>query len=163
RVDRAPPPPPSAPCTPSSIGPPSTGCARCSGSPRPARYAWSTGSPPPGGAPVGPAATPGPRLCSWPPPGGAPPPRWWRRGAARVVAARGAVLERALGDLSANQRRTLHALLGKVMGGLVREKDGGAWTCRLCDLTACGRNEGRCPTANAAAAKYGVPAPGSSR
>jgi DNA-binding MarR family transcriptional regulator len=86
-----------------------------------------------------------------------------RRAAARVVAARGAVLERALGDLSANQRRTLHSLLGKVMGGLVREKDGGAWSCRLCDLTACGRNEGHCPTANAAAARYGVPAPGSSR
>jgi hypothetical protein len=26
------------------------------------------------------------------------------------------------------------------------------WTCRLCDLAACGRAEGECPTANAAAA-----------
>jgi DNA-binding MarR family transcriptional regulator len=86
-----------------------------------------------------------------------------RRAAARVVAARGAVLERALADLSINQRRTLHALLGKAMGALVRDKDGGAWICRLCDLEACGRDEGRCPTANAAAARYGVPLPRSSR
>jgi DNA-binding MarR family transcriptional regulator len=83
-----------------------------------------------------------------------------RRAAARVVAARTAVLNRALADLSTNQRRTLHALLGKVMAGLVRDKEGGAWTCRLCDLKACGRDEGRCPTANAAAVKYGVPPPG---
>jgi DNA-binding MarR family transcriptional regulator len=83
-----------------------------------------------------------------------------RRAAVRVAAARTGVLERALDDLSANQRRTLHALLGKVMAGLVREKDRGAWTCRLCDLKACGRDEGRCPTANAAAARSGVPPPG---
>jgi DNA-binding MarR family transcriptional regulator len=86
-----------------------------------------------------------------------------RRAAVRVVAARTAVLDRALADLSANQRRALHALLGKVMGAMVRDKDGGAWICRLCDLAACGRNEGHCPTANAAAARYGVPPPGSSR
>jgi DNA-binding MarR family transcriptional regulator len=80
-----------------------------------------------------------------------------RRAAARVAAARAAVLDRALDDLSASQRRTLHGLLGRVMAGLVREKDGGAWICRLCDLRACGRDEGHCPTANAAAAKYGTP------
>jgi rubrerythrin len=39
----------------------------------------------------------------------------------------------------------------------VRNKDGGAWICRLCDLEACDRAAGRCPTANAAAAKYGRP------
>jgi DNA-binding MarR family transcriptional regulator len=78
-----------------------------------------------------------------------------RRAAARVTAARAAVLERALGDLSPNQRRALHGLLGKVMAGMVRGKDGGAWICRLCDLPACGRDEGRCPAANAAAVKYG--------
>jgi DNA-binding MarR family transcriptional regulator len=78
-----------------------------------------------------------------------------RRAAARVAAARAAVLDRALADLSPNQRRALHGLLGKVMAGLVREKDGGAWICRLCDLRACGRDEGQCPTANAAAVKYG--------
>jgi DNA-binding MarR family transcriptional regulator len=81
-----------------------------------------------------------------------------RRAAVRVAAARAAVLDRALADLSPSQRRTLAGLLGKVMAGLVRDKDGGAWTCRLCDLDACGRADGRCPAANAAAARYGLPA-----
>jgi len=81
-----------------------------------------------------------------------------RRAAVRVASARAAVLDRALADLTANQRRTLEGLLGKVMAGMVREKDGGAWICRLCDLDACGRADGHCPSANAAAAKYGPPA-----
>ena len=82
-----------------------------------------------------------------------------RRAAVRVAAARAAVLNRALDDLTPHQRRSLHGLLGRVMAGLVRDKDGGAWICRLCDLPACGRDEGRCPTANAAAARYGTPPP----
>ena len=38
---------------------------------------------------------------------------------------------------------------------VVTGKDGGAWICRQCDLAACERATGRCPAANAAAAKYG--------
>jgi hypothetical protein len=45
-----------------------------------------------------------------------------------------------------------------VLGGVVRAKlarDAGGestrWTCRLCDLHACGRAEGTCPAAKAAA------------
>jgi DNA-binding MarR family transcriptional regulator len=82
-----------------------------------------------------------------------------RRVAAQVAAARAAVLTRALADLSAGEREALHGLLGRVMAGLVHRKDGGAWICRLCDLRACGHDEGRCPTAEAAAAKYGPPRP----
>jgi len=78
-----------------------------------------------------------------------------REAAERVAAARAEVLARALRDLSPAQRRTLHDLLGRVMGAVVQDKDGGAWICRLCDLRACGRAEGHCPTANAAAVKYG--------
>lgn len=78
-----------------------------------------------------------------------------RDAAARVSAARAEVLGRALRDLSGADRHTLHELLGRVMAAVVRDKDGGAWICRLCDLRACGRDEGDCPTANAAAAKYG--------
>ncbi|MBG0561519.1 MarR family winged helix-turn-helix transcriptional regulator [Actinoplanes aureus] len=81
-----------------------------------------------------------------------------RQAAARVDAARSAVLERALDRLPPDQRAVLHGLLGQVMTAVVRDKDGGAWICRLCDLGACGRDQGRCPTANAAAAKYGPPA-----
>ena len=49
-------------------------------------------------------------------------------------------------------------VMGRVMAGVVSEKDGGAWLCRMCDLTACGRDTGHCPTANAAAEKYGADA-----
>lgn len=82
-----------------------------------------------------------------------------RQAAARVSGARSTVLERALRNLSPDQRGTLHDLLGRLLAAVVEDKDGGAWICRLCDLHACGRDEGRCPTANAAAAKYGPPPP----
>ncbi len=77
-----------------------------------------------------------------------------RAAAERVTAARSAALTDLLGELSPAERETLHDLLGRLMAGVVRGKDGGAWLCRLCDVTACGRAEGRCPTANAAAVKY---------
>jgi DNA-binding MarR family transcriptional regulator len=80
-----------------------------------------------------------------------------RRAAERVAAARAGVLTSALDDLSASERETLHSLIGRVMASLVRDKDGGAWICRLCDLEACGRPAGQCPAANAAAVKYGSP------
>ena len=78
-----------------------------------------------------------------------------RQVAERVSATRAAVLRDALEDLSPDERDTLHALMGRVMASIVRAKDGGAWICRLCDVAACGQPDGECPTANAAAAKYG--------
>lgn len=78
-----------------------------------------------------------------------------RAAAQRVSAARAAVLDDALVDLSLEERQTLHDLLGRIAERIVDAKDGGAWICRLCDLTACGRPEGRCAVANAAAQKYG--------
>jgi DNA-binding MarR family transcriptional regulator len=78
-----------------------------------------------------------------------------RRAAERIAAARATLLADALDGLSAAERETLHSLMGRVMATVVDRKDGGAWICRLCDLTACGRPEGLCPTANAAAVKYG--------
>jgi DNA-binding MarR family transcriptional regulator len=80
-----------------------------------------------------------------------------RRAALRVSAARAGLLSGALAGLSAADRQALHALLGRIMANVVQAKEGGAWICRLCDLTACGRADGHCPTANAAAAKYGRP------
>lgn len=80
-----------------------------------------------------------------------------RRAAVRITEARAAVLGSALDGLSAADRRTLHELLSRVMANIVRDKDGGPWICRLCDLRACGRDAGQCPAANAAAAKYGAP------
>jgi DNA-binding MarR family transcriptional regulator len=78
-----------------------------------------------------------------------------RRVAAQITTERAAVLSGALDGLSAAEQDTLHALLGRVMTNMVNAKDGGAWICRLCDLTACGRPDGQCPAANAAAVKYG--------
>ncbi|OLE21410.1 MAG: hypothetical protein AUG44_27645 [Actinobacteria bacterium 13_1_20CM_3_71_11] len=78
-----------------------------------------------------------------------------RRVAARVSAARAATVTGALAGLSATERATLGRLLDRVMANVVHAKDGGAWICRLCDLTACERAEGHCPAANAARAKYG--------
>jgi len=79
------------------------------------------------------------------------------RAAARVSAARAGLLSGALAELSPTERSTLHELLGRVLGALVQSKvadapGAGGWTCRLCDLTACGRPEGHCPAANAARA-----------
>lgn len=82
-----------------------------------------------------------------------------REAAERVSAARAAVLTDALKELSPDERKVLHALMGRLMASMVHTKDGGAWICRLCDLEACGRVAGECPTANAAAAKYGPPSP----
>jgi DNA-binding MarR family transcriptional regulator len=77
-----------------------------------------------------------------------------RRAAERIRGARGAVLSRALDDLTPQQRKQLHELSSQVLASLVRTKvqsgqSGRGWTCRLCDLTACGRPEGHCPAANA--------------
>jgi DNA-binding MarR family transcriptional regulator len=51
---------------------------------------------------------------------------------------------------------TLRGLLAKVMAAVVAGKDGGAWTCRLCDLGACRRDEGECPALTAAQERFGL-------
>ena len=79
------------------------------------------------------------------------------RDAARdVTAARAGYLQRLLGGLADEERQTLHDLLSKIISAAVEEKSGGPWICRLCDLGACGRAAGRCPTAAAAAGRYGT-------
>jgi DNA-binding MarR family transcriptional regulator len=78
-----------------------------------------------------------------------------RRVAERVAAARAAVLQPLVDDLSSAEQETLRDLLSRMMAKVVAAKEGGAWICRLCDIGACGRGEGRCPAANAGAVKYG--------
>jgi len=73
-----------------------------------------------------------------------------------------AYLTSLLADFSPAEIRTLHDLLGRVMGQVVQQKQGGAWICRMCDLQACGRAAGNCPAASAAAAKYARPSEGTS-
>ncbi len=78
------------------------------------------------------------------------------RDRARAVgAARSAYLAGLVGDLSASEVDVLRGLLARVMSGVVVRKDGGAWTCRLCDLVACRRTEGECPAMSAALASRG--------
>jgi DNA-binding MarR family transcriptional regulator len=83
-----------------------------------------------------------------------------RRAARRVSDQRIAYLTSLLDDLSAAEARLLRDLLGRVMGQVVRQKQGGAWICRMCQLEACGRAAGNCPAANAAAARFGTTPPG---
>jgi DNA-binding MarR family transcriptional regulator len=79
------------------------------------------------------------------------------RTADRVRAGRLESLGEILAPLSAADRRALKAILDRLMAGIVEHKNGGAWLCRLCDIQACGRASGTCPTANAALVKYGEP------
>jgi DNA-binding MarR family transcriptional regulator len=73
-----------------------------------------------------------------------------RRAAARVSTARAAVLRDALSVLSAEERRSLDAIVSRVLVGLMRGPGAQRWMCRLCDVTDCGRDQGRCPVAAAA-------------
>jgi rubrerythrin len=74
-----------------------------------------------------------------------------------IEAARADALNAALAGFSAEELGQLHSLTGRIMANIVRDKDGGAWICRRCDLEACERASGQCPAANAAAEKYGRP------
>jgi DNA-binding MarR family transcriptional regulator len=80
-----------------------------------------------------------------------------RQAAQQVTAARATLLRSALDELPPAERETLHSLMSRIMASIVRSKEGGAWTCRLCDLDACGRASGHCPAANSAAAKTAIP------
>ena len=66
-------------------------------------------------------------------------------GAAQVGDARSAYLGSLVDPLTPDEVDVLRGLLAKVMAAVVQHKDGGAWTCRLCDLAACRRDEGECP------------------
>src|SRR5215216_331611 len=78
-----------------------------------------------------------------------------RRAAQRVTAARGDVLEHALSALSPADRRKFEQLLARLLPGLIRGPGATRWMCRLCDMGACGRDEGRCPVANAVRERFG--------
>ncbi|MEP6527408.1 MAG: MarR family transcriptional regulator [Nocardioidaceae bacterium] len=73
-----------------------------------------------------------------------------RRAASRVSSARSSVLREALSVLSPDERRTLDAIAARLLVGLMRGPGAVRWMCRLCDVTACGRDQGRCPVAAAA-------------
>ena len=70
-----------------------------------------------------------------------------RAAARRVMAARAAVLEEALAPFDERQQIALGMALGELLRHLDRPAGKARWTCRLCDTTACGRFEDRCPMA----------------
>jgi DNA-binding MarR family transcriptional regulator len=76
-----------------------------------------------------------------------------RERAAAVGAARSSYLAGILDTLDDDSVESLRTLVAQVMAAVVAAKDGGAWTCRLCDLNACRRSEGECPAYNAALAR----------
>jgi DNA-binding MarR family transcriptional regulator len=77
-----------------------------------------------------------------------------RRAAERVSAARAQVLQDALSVLDPGEREAFEETMSRVLVGLIRGPGAVRWMCRLCDMTACGREAGRCPVANAARERY---------
>ena len=80
-----------------------------------------------------------------------------RERARTVGRARAAYLRGLVDGLSADEVDVLRGLLGTVMANVVHAKEGGAWTCRLCDLTTCRRDHGECPAHQAAKADSSEP------
>jgi DNA-binding MarR family transcriptional regulator len=78
-----------------------------------------------------------------------------RRAARRVADERSRVLLDSLAALTDEELAELDRLVGKVLVGRMRGPGATRWLCRMCDLDACGRAEGRCPLANEARARYG--------
>lgn len=78
-----------------------------------------------------------------------------RRTARAIEATRLQLLEGVLAPLDPEERDTLAELTGKLLVGMMRKPGATRWTCRLCDLTACGRAQGHCPIERAARARYG--------
>ena len=77
-----------------------------------------------------------------------------RAAARRVVRARREAIEATLAQLSTRERRALEVLVARLTADitalrLAERREGtlppNGWLCRLCDLQACGRPDGRCP------------------
>ncbi len=77
------------------------------------------------------------------------------RAARRLEATRLQVLDGVLEPLTDAERRTLSALVGRILVGMMREPGATRWMCRLCDLSACGRPAGHCPLEREARVRYG--------
>jgi DNA-binding MarR family transcriptional regulator len=95
-----------------------------------------------------------------------------RRGdeaARRILAGRRRASETILAGLSSDEQEALTPLLERILEQLTavrlaeRGQDkppAGGWLCRLCDFSACRRDRGDCPVANAARPASGSPGQG---
>src|SRR6478752_563286 len=77
-----------------------------------------------------------------------------RAAAAALARSRREVLTTMLAGFSADELPAVQVMLARMMRAAVYAKAGGAWICRLCDLTACDRAAGRCPSITAAIEKF---------
>jgi len=89
-----------------------------------------------------------------------------RRRAREAREARDSVVQQATGGLTAEQASSLEELLAalveaRVTSRIERRRAGGsgAFWCRTCDFTACGRPEGRCPAQVTADRAFGAGEP----
>ena len=78
-----------------------------------------------------------------------------RRVARRLRQRRLALLDDFLVPLDNDERQTFVALAGRLLVGMMREPGATRWTCRLCDLNACGRADGHCPLEQETRRRYG--------
>jgi DNA-binding MarR family transcriptional regulator len=78
-----------------------------------------------------------------------------RAAAAALARSRREVLTTMLAGFTADELPAVQVMLARMMRGAVDAKAGGAWICRLCDLTACDRAAGRCPAMTAAIERLG--------
>lgn len=78
-----------------------------------------------------------------------------RRAARQLTKARIGLLREVVATLAPAEQDVLADLVGRMLVGLMREPGATRWTCRLCDLGACGRAEGHCPLEREARARYG--------
>ncbi len=83
--------------------------------------------------------------------------------AKRVLSARAASIEILLDGLSEDEGQSLARITEKLLAAITEERladrdrgqpPSGGWLCRLCDLDACGRQDGVCPTASTAEAHH---------
>ena len=75
-----------------------------------------------------------------------------KSGKVRAIAVTSPKPSPAFSDLPPRQ---FGELASKILAGLIRPPGATRWTCRLCDLDACGRPQGHCPVYEAAKARYG--------
>jgi DNA-binding MarR family transcriptional regulator len=82
-----------------------------------------------------------------------------RRTARAILTARARAVERTLSVLDDDERAVFGDLVERLVAGAARrryadrvagEPPSTGWMCRLCDMVACGRDDGSCPAAAAA-------------
>lgn len=78
-----------------------------------------------------------------------------RRAARKVRERRLVLLDEVMSCLSDDDRAALASLAGQLLVSMMREPGATRWTCRLCDLEACGRPVGLCPLEQEARRRYG--------